>query len=100
MCLFHVGGFNAEYPLEVDDDFWENDDPQHVFVQPYDKPLTVITFNLWLRPDLAASTLQSLVSPLYYSLFVSSFVSPEDIPEHDGSCSGLRVQDKLNRDPQ
>ena len=36
MCLFHVGSFNAEYPLEVDDDFWENDDPQYAFVQPSD----------------------------------------------------------------
>ena len=98
MCLFHVGSFNAEYPLEVDDDFWENDDPQLAFVQPSDKPSTVITFNLWLRlTDFAASTLQSLVSPLWCGLFVSSFVSREDILEHDGSSSGLRVQDILNK---
>jgi hypothetical protein len=67
MCFFHVGSFNAEYPLEVDDDFWENDNPQLAFVQPSDKPSTVITFNLWLRlTDFAASTLQSVVSSLFY----------------------------------
>ena len=96
MCLFHVGRFNAEYPLEVDDDFWENDNPQLAFVQPRDKPSTVITFNLWLRlTDIAASTSQSLVCPLFYSLFVSSFVLPEDVLENDSSA--LRVQDILNK---
>ncbi len=75
MCLFDFGSFNAEYPLEVDDDFWENDNPQLAFVQPSDKPSTVIAFNLWLRlTDFAASTSQSLVSLLLYSLFVSSFM--------------------------
>ncbi|KAI9455319.1 fungal-specific transcription factor domain-containing protein [Lactarius psammicola] len=79
-CATKEDDFNAEYPLEVDDDFWENDNPQLAFVQPSDKPSTVIAFNLWLRlTDFAASTLQSL-----------------DILEHDGS-SGLRVQDILNK---
>ena len=62
VCLFDFGSFNAEYPLEVDDDFWETDDPQLAFMQPSDKPSMVIAFNLWLRlTDFAASTLQSLV---------------------------------------
>lgn len=80
-CAAKEDDFNAESPLEVDDDYWENDNPQLAFVQPSDKPSTVITFNLWLRlTDFAASTLQSL-----------------DILEHDGSSSGLRAQDILNR---
>ncbi|KAH9083378.1 fungal-specific transcription factor domain-containing protein [Lactarius deliciosus] len=88
-CATKEDDFNAEYPLEVDDDFWENDNPQLAFVQPSDKPSAVIAFNLWLRlTDFAASTLQSLVSPLLYGLFLSSL--------HDGS-SGLSLQDILNK---
>jgi hypothetical protein len=69
--LFDFGSCNVEYPLEVDDDFWENDDPQLAFVQPSDKPSTVIAFNLWLRlTDFAASALQSLVGALFHNLFV------------------------------
>ncbi|KAF8271533.1 fungal-specific transcription factor domain-containing protein [Lactarius quietus] len=80
-CATREDDFDAEYPLEVDDDFWENDDPQHAFMQPSDKPSTVIAFNLWLRlTDFAASTLQNL-----------------DILEHDGSSSRLNVQDILNK---
>lgn len=74
-CSFDFGSFDAEYPLEVDDEFWENDDSQLAFTQPSDKPSTVVAFNLWLRlTDFAASTLQRLVGALFCSLFVSSFV--------------------------
>ncbi|KAH9052246.1 fungal-specific transcription factor domain-containing protein [Lactarius vividus] len=80
-CATKEDDFNAEYPLEVDDDFWENDNPRLAFVQPSHKPSAVTAFNLWLRlTDFAASTLRSL-----------------DILEHNGSSSGLSVQDVLNK---
>jgi hypothetical protein len=75
VCSFGFCSFNAEYPLEVDDEFWENDDPQLAFTQPSDKPSTIVAFNLWLRlTDFAASALQRLVRAVFYILFVSSFV--------------------------
>jgi len=66
------GSFTAEYPLEVDDEFWENDDPQLAFRQPPDKPSTVAAFNLWLRlTDFAASALHRFVSCMFCRSFHS-----------------------------
>ncbi|KAH9961592.1 fungal-specific transcription factor domain-containing protein [Russula dissimulans] len=80
-CATKEEDLNAEYPLEVDDDFWENDDPHLAFQQPPDKPSSVIAFNLWLRlTDFMASALHSF-----------------DIFEHDGPSSGLRVEGILNK---
>ncbi|KAI0288527.1 fungal-specific transcription factor domain-containing protein [Russula brevipes] len=80
-CAAKEEDFNVEYPLEVDDEFWENDDPQLAFRQPPDKPSTIAVFNLWLKlTDFTASALHSF-----------------DIVEHDGPSSGLRMEDILNR---
>jgi hypothetical protein len=66
MCSWDSGSSNVEYPLEVDDDFWENDDPQLAFRQPPDKPSTIAVFNLWLRlTDFTASALHSFVSYIF-----------------------------------
>ncbi|KAF8482796.1 fungal-specific transcription factor domain-containing protein [Russula ochroleuca] len=81
-CAVKEEDFTAEFPLEVDDDFWENDDPQRSFRQPPDRPSTVTAFNLWLQlTDFAASALHCFVS------------------HHDGPSSGLRAEgilDQLN----
>jgi len=80
-CVAKEEDFNAEYPLEVDDDFWENEDPQLAFRQPPDKLSTVTAFNLWLRlTDFTASALHCF-----------------DIVEHDGPSSVLRAEDVLNQ---
>jgi hypothetical protein len=58
-----TGSFTAEYPLEVDDNFWDNNDPQLSFQQPPDKPSTVTAFILWLQlTDFTASALHYFVS--------------------------------------
>lgn len=92
-----TGSFTAEYPLEVDDDFWENDDPQLAFRQPPDTPSTVAAFNLWLRlTDFTASALHRFVSLVFCDRFTPSFTRPKDIVEHDGPSSVLRAEDVLN----
>lgn len=97
MCSRDTGSFTAEYPLEVDDEFWENDDPQLAFQQPPDKPSTVAAFNLWLRlTDFTASALHRFVSLVFCDHFTPSFTRPKDIVEHDGLSSVLRAEDVLN----
>jgi hypothetical protein len=90
--------FNAEYPLEVDDEFWENDDPQLAFLQPPDKPSTVVAFNLWLRlTDIVAFTMHSLVGHLSCHCFAPSLSRPKDYNERNGPSSGLRAEGILAR---
>jgi len=73
VCSWNSTSFNVEYPLEVDDEFWENDDPQLAFRQPSDKPSTVVAFNLWLRlTDFTASALHRFVSHVFCEPFTSS----------------------------
>ncbi|KAI0250359.1 hypothetical protein BJV78DRAFT_592391 [Lactifluus subvellereus] len=74
---------DVEYPLEVDDEFWENNDPQLAFRQPPDRPSTIAAFNLWLRlTDIAAA---------------ASTMHTFDDNEHDGRSSGLHVEENLDR---
>ncbi|KAI0267136.1 fungal-specific transcription factor domain-containing protein [Gloeopeniophorella convolvens] len=80
-CAVKEEDFDAEYPLEVDDDFWENENPQLAFQQPADKPSVVAAFNLWLRlTDFAALAMHSF-----------------DIIERNGPSSGLRGEEVLSR---
>jgi hypothetical protein len=80
MCLLDSGSINAEYPLEVDDDFWENDDPQLAFRQPPDKPSTVVAFNLWLRlTDIVAFTMHSFVGHFSCHGFHVFIYTPEGL---------------------
>jgi hypothetical protein len=90
---------DAEYPLEVDDEFWENDDSQLAFQQPPDKPSTIVAFNLWLRlTDIAASTMHSLVGHTHSVITSRLYLyDRKDYNEHDGHSSGLRVEEILNR---
>ncbi|KAI0301003.1 hypothetical protein B0F90DRAFT_1629126 [Multifurca ochricompacta] len=86
-CATKEEDFNAEYPLEVDDDCWENANPQLAFQQPPDKPSTVAAFNLWLQlTDFVASTMHSFVSWLSSGLL-----------RHNGPASGLSAEEVLNR---
>jgi hypothetical protein len=97
-CSRDIGSFTAEYPLEIDDDFWENDDPQLSFQQPLDKPSSVTAFNLWLQlTDFTASALHCFVSRVFCERFTPSFTYSKDIVEHDGPSSGLRAEDILNQ---
>jgi hypothetical protein len=98
VCSRYTGSFTAEFPLEVDDDFWENDDLQRSFRQPPDRPSTVTAFNLWLQlTNFTASALHCFVSHVFYDHFTHSFTQPKDIMEHDGPSSGLRAEGILNQ---
>jgi hypothetical protein len=98
MCVHDTGSFTAEYPLEVDDDFWENDDSQLSSRQPHDKPSSVTAFNLWLQlTDFTASALHCFVSRVFCEHFTPSFTLSKDIVERDGPSSGLRAEDILNQ---
>ena len=40
-CLSTFSSFDIDFPLEVDDEYWENPlDPERAFVQPLNKPST------------------------------------------------------------
>uniref|UniRef100_A0A0W0FGY6 Zn(2)-C6 fungal-type domain-containing protein n=3 Tax=Moniliophthora roreri TaxID=221103 RepID=A0A0W0FGY6_MONRR len=47
-CAIGEEDFDLELPLDVEDEFWENDDPQLAFQQPPGKPSKVTAFILWL----------------------------------------------------
>ncbi|KAI0250357.1 fungal-specific transcription factor domain-containing protein [Lactifluus subvellereus] len=82
-CATRVEDLDVEYPLEVDDEFWENNDPQLAFRQPPDRRSTIAAFNLWLRlTDIAAA---------------ASTMHTFDDNEHDGRSSGLHVEENLDR---
>lgn len=55
--------YDLDFPSEVDDEYWETEDPSLTFQQPPDKPSRVIGFNMWLRlTQMVAFALRTLVS--------------------------------------
>ncbi|KAF7359679.1 Zn(2)-C6 fungal-type domain-containing protein [Mycena venus] len=48
-CTTQPEEFDAELPIECDDEFWENEDPACAFVQPAGKPSLTTFFNCYLR---------------------------------------------------
>jgi len=71
--LFHLGhrsasrqycspSFDLDYPLEVDDEFWLEEDPKQSPKQPLGKPSLVTAFNLLLKLyQIQALTLRTIV---------------------------------------
>jgi hypothetical protein len=41
--------FDLDFPIECDDEYWENPDPDLAFKQPAGKPSTVSYFNSFLQ---------------------------------------------------
>ena len=55
--------FDVDLPLEMDDEYWETEDPNKAFQQPPGKPVKVAAFNSYLiLTKIAAYTLRKLVS--------------------------------------
>lgn len=55
--------FDVDYPLEVDDEYWEHPDAKQRFKQPPGKPSLVTAFNLFVKLNqLLAFTLRTIVS--------------------------------------
>ncbi|KDQ57491.1 hypothetical protein JAAARDRAFT_58100 [Jaapia argillacea MUCL 33604] len=48
-CSTREEDFDTEFPLEVDDEYWEHEDPDLAFKQPPGKPSLVTAFNFWVR---------------------------------------------------
>ena len=54
---------DLDLPLEVDDEYWENDDPEMAFRQPEGKPALVSAFVKWIKlSHIIAYALKTLVS--------------------------------------
>ncbi|PFH51533.1 hypothetical protein AMATHDRAFT_142483 [Amanita thiersii Skay4041] len=48
-CGFGQEDFDLEMPLEVDDEYWESEDPSKAFQQPPGVPALVASFNCFVR---------------------------------------------------
>ncbi|KIM69740.1 hypothetical protein SCLCIDRAFT_19528 [Scleroderma citrinum Foug A] len=60
-CCSGEEDFDVDLPLEVDDEYWETEDPQKAFQQPPGKPAKVAAFNSYLRlTKIAAYALRKL----------------------------------------
>jgi len=58
--------FDLDYPLEVDDEFWKEEDPKQSPKQPLGKPSLITAFNLLLKLyQIQALTLRTIVRLSY-----------------------------------
>ncbi|KAF5373786.1 hypothetical protein D9758_000681 [Tetrapyrgos nigripes] len=48
-CGIAEEDFDLELPLEIDDEFWETEDPSTAFKQPSGVPCKITGFNLWVK---------------------------------------------------
>lgn len=65
-----IPSFDLDMPLEVDDEYWENENPELAFKQPPGKPSTVSFFMHWVKlARIAAHALRTLVS-VFWGNFV------------------------------
>lgn len=61
--MFIIPSFDVDLPAEVDDEYWENNDPTLAFQQPYGKPAKVTFFNSFVKLTHVISTaLRTIVS--------------------------------------
>ncbi|KAH9948554.1 fungal-specific transcription factor domain-containing protein [Amylocystis lapponica] len=60
-CASREEDLDLDLPLEVDDEYWENDNPELAFQQPCSKPSTVSAFVYWIKlSQIAAFALRTL----------------------------------------
>ncbi|KAG6333681.1 hypothetical protein ID866_5411 [Astraeus odoratus] len=60
-CCSGEEDFDADLPLEVDDEYWETKDPEKAFQQPPGKPAKIAAFNSYLKlTEIAAYALRNL----------------------------------------
>ncbi|KAF8625882.1 hypothetical protein AX15_005149 [Amanita polypyramis BW_CC] len=60
-CAIQDEDFDVDYPLEVDDEYWEHPDPEQRFKQPPGKSSLITAFNLYLKlSQLLAFTLRTI----------------------------------------
>lgn len=67
---FRLYRFDAELPLEVDDEYWETEGPEKVFQQPPGKPSKIAAFNSYLKlTQIVAYAMRTIVgfpSPQFF----------------------------------
>ena len=69
---------DLDMPLEVDDEYWENEDPELAFRQPEGKPSLVSGFVQWIKlSHIIAYALKTLVCS---AIWGSSDVPPDHAP--------------------
>ncbi|KAI8993102.1 fungal-specific transcription factor domain-containing protein [Trametes punicea] len=63
-CCTREEDLDLELPLEVDDEYWENENPELAFKQPEGKPSLVTAFVHWIKlSHIVAFALKMLYSP-------------------------------------
>ena len=54
--------FDLDLPVECDDEYWDNEDPEKRFKQPPNKPSLITSFNLSLKlHQILAFSLRTIV---------------------------------------
>jgi hypothetical protein len=54
--------FDLDLPIECDDEYWENSNPEECFKQPAGQPSTIEFFNRYLSlTDILAYTIRTIV---------------------------------------
>ncbi|EGO25312.1 hypothetical protein SERLADRAFT_437067 [Serpula lacrymans var. lacrymans S7.9] len=72
-CCSGEEDFDVELPLEVDDEYWEPEDPAMAFHQPADKPSMIAAFNSHLKlTKIAAYALRTIYAIDRSKLMVSA----------------------------
>lgn len=68
--------FDLDYPLSVDDEYWETGDPETDFIQPAGIPSRLEAFVTVLKLlRIVESTLRMVVRPVFVPVFSSSDLS-------------------------
>ncbi|KIK67377.1 hypothetical protein GYMLUDRAFT_37484 [Collybiopsis luxurians FD-317 M1] len=77
-CTIGEEDFDLDFPLEIDDEYWENvDDPTMAFKQPGGLPSQVAAFNLWIRiTGIIAFALRTLYAIEPKKIFFGRHVFP------------------------
>ncbi|EEB89361.1 hypothetical protein MPER_12550 [Moniliophthora perniciosa FA553] len=81
-CAIGEEDFDLEPPLDVEDEFWENEDPQLAFQQPPGKPSKITAFILWLSlTQIMAFALRTIYAVRPSRVFIAELKlpSPEEL---------------------
>ncbi|KAF9064495.1 fungal-specific transcription factor domain-containing protein [Rhodocollybia butyracea] len=54
-CAIQDEDYDADLPVECDDEYWENPDPELAFKQPPGKPSTISSFNTYIKLNVLLS---------------------------------------------
>ncbi|KAI0682880.1 fungal-specific transcription factor domain-containing protein [Cytidiella melzeri] len=75
-CAIHDEDFDLDLPVECDDEYWENEDPNLAFKQPLGKPSKVAYFNCLIRQNqILAFALRTIYS-INKSKVLLGFIGP------------------------